>query len=538
MKKAALIVIPIFLLLSIALTVYLVVTQRIELRKKAAPTPYPVNYCAKTYQDRCPGGPYIEIEQLGPPTYEGGLQKFKLRAKRVGVRTDVTQPPTVTPHEVQCTSRTDCEPKAPVCQQASACSQQQCVFVNRPNGFTCTGGKCSDGACVPNPTATTRPAATNTSAPQPSNTNIPQPSNTTAPQPSNTPASGQALGASINSTIDVLLVGYTCSAATIGQCSNCGPDDPVYKRQEQWLKIPAGSNTSGEYELAIQRYGDGATCGCVQMDLYIVSVKVGGVDMGCPARGNTTSGYLCAAGNGGNCAGVSTNTPGPSRPPVSRTPTPRVSRTPTPRVSRTPTPRVSRTPTPTITPGGPTLTPTPTTTTTTNQNPICVGLSASPTSGTAPLTVHFIGTGEDSDGPVKKFEFDWGDGKTQTIEKDVGSRGTVEIDHTYTLSGTFISTLRIQDNNGAWSSPSDDCSASIEPSGGPTVSPRPTSTPTLLAKGGTGPTPTVTKIPTVKASPQPTAVEPDVPVSGGIMPTMLVGFTGLLIIGLGLLFAL
>lgn len=509
MKRVAFVVIIVFLLLSIAVTVYLVVTQRVELRKKAAPTAYPVNYCTKAaYPDRCSGGPFVEIEQVGAPTYDANskIQTFKLRAKRVGASVNATNPPTVTPHEVQCTSRTDCEPKAPVCKQVSACMNQQCVFINRPNGFTCTGGKCQEGACVPNPTATTRPTAT--SAPRATNTPAPTAPAATATRPAATatsaPAEGQALGASINATIEVLVVGYACSNATVGQCSNCGPEDaPNFVRKEEWIKIPAGANTSGDFNLSVSRFGDGATCGCVQMDMYIVDVKVNGTSVGCPERGNNTSGYLCAAGNGGDCGGV--------------------------KPTNTPRPRVS----PTVTVPQPTNTPVvPTSPPTGNQNPECIELSASPISGTAPLTVHFVGTGQDSDGPIKKMEFDYGDGKPQTIEKDVGNRGSIEIDHTYTLSGTFVASLRVADNQGAWSSPNDNCRVEIDPSGGPTVSPRPTSTPT--AKGGTGPT--TTKVPT--ASPIPTAVEPNVPVSGGIGQTMLVGLSGLLVIGLGLLFAL
>lgn len=194
-------------------------------------------------------------------------------------------------------------------------------------------------------------------------------------------------------------------------------------------------------------------------------------------------------------------------------------------VPASPTPTEAPTPTPTKVPQTPT--PTATSMPTPNQLPVCTGLSASPTSGTAPLTVNFVGSGTDPDGPIQKFEFTYGDGEVQTIEKDVGTTGSVEIAHTYTASGIFVASLRIQDNNGVWSSPNDKCSVTI------------TTTPIDRAVGGTAPTATYTPTPTESpASPSATPASPDVPVAGGILQTIAVSLGGLLILSLGLLFAL
>ena len=68
------------------------------------------------------------------------------------------------------------------------------------------------------------------------------------------------------------------------------------------------------------------------------------------------------------------------------------------------------------------------------------------TSGLAPLTIHFDGTGSfDPDGSIRRYEWDFGDGS-----RGVGG----EIAHTYSRGGTFTATLTVTDRRGATASAS------------------------------------------------------------------------------------
>lgn len=185
-----------------------------------------------------------------------------------------------------------------------------------------------------------------------------------------------------------------------------------------------------------------------------------------------------------------------------------------------------------------------------NQLPLCTGLSASPTSGKVPLTVLFIGSGTDLDGTLTKFEFSYGDGKSQTIEKKVGDTASLEISHTYLEGGQYTASLRILDNQSSWSAPTTLCKVPITTTGNPKVAgvadnigqpvltPTVTPTPTVQLSGTI--TPTRTPTPTVKvASASATPITaPNVPVAGSFLPTLVVGFGGLFILAMGLLFAL
>ena len=75
-----------------------------------------------------------------------------------------------------------------------------------------------------------------------------------------------------------------------------------------------------------------------------------------------------------------------------------------------------------------------------NQAPTAA-VTASPTSGTAPLIVSFDGRGSfDSDGTISSYGWAFGDGTT-------GAGSTAS--HTYSNAGTFIATLTVTDNAGA-----------------------------------------------------------------------------------------
>ncbi|WP_299800955.1 PKD domain-containing protein [uncultured Maribacter sp.] len=77
---------------------------------------------------------------------------------------------------------------------------------------------------------------------------------------------------------------------------------------------------------------------------------------------------------------------------------------------------------------------------TVNQLPNAMA-SASPSSGTAPLTVEFSSSGSnDGDGFITLYEWDFGDGSTST---------EMNPSHTYANVGNYIITLTVTDNDGA-----------------------------------------------------------------------------------------
>lgn len=93
---------------------------------------------------------------------------------------------------------------------------------------------------------------------------------------------------------------------------------------------------------------------------------------------------------------------------------------------------------------------------TANLYPTAV-VSATPTSGTAPLAVSFSGTNSsDSDGSIISWAWNFGDGAT-------GSGSTAS--HTYTAAGTYTATLTVTDNAGA----TDTDSATISVAANPTL---------------------------------------------------------------------
>jgi glucose/arabinose dehydrogenase/PKD repeat protein len=78
----------------------------------------------------------------------------------------------------------------------------------------------------------------------------------------------------------------------------------------------------------------------------------------------------------------------------------------------------------------------------TNSPPSAV-ISASPTNGSAPLTVNFSGAGSaDPNGDPLTYSWNFGDGAT------AGPSTTATTSHTYSSSGTFIATLTVSDGKG------------------------------------------------------------------------------------------
>lgn len=144
------------------------------------------------------------------------------------------------------------------------------------------------------------------------------------------------------------------------------------------------------------------------------------------------------------------------------------------------------TPTPTPPPGS---TPTPTPIQSNNTIPVCSNLSADKTTATGtPLAVTFTCYGVDTDGYINAAYFDFGDGATNTITKNVGSPGSISTTHTYTTIGSLGASCKVQDNNKVWSSVPEVCKKIIYIKPKPKVVVLPNTTTTRLT-----PTPTPKK---------------------------------------------
>ena len=75
-----------------------------------------------------------------------------------------------------------------------------------------------------------------------------------------------------------------------------------------------------------------------------------------------------------------------------------------------------------------------------NQPPTAVA-EATPTSGTAPLTVNFTGSNSsDPDGSIQSYSWDFGDGASSTV---------ADPSHTYSSAGTYTAVLTVTDDQGA-----------------------------------------------------------------------------------------
>lgn len=74
-----------------------------------------------------------------------------------------------------------------------------------------------------------------------------------------------------------------------------------------------------------------------------------------------------------------------------------------------------------------------------NKSPSVLG-SGNPTNGMTPLTVYFTGSGNDNDGYITSYSWDFGDGSSNNQQNS---------SHTFTIAGTYNVTLTVTDDDGA-----------------------------------------------------------------------------------------
>ena len=78
-----------------------------------------------------------------------------------------------------------------------------------------------------------------------------------------------------------------------------------------------------------------------------------------------------------------------------------------------------------------------------NVAPVALTTGTTPTSGTAPLTVSFVGSSSyDPDGVIASYVWNFGDGTSSTLSN---------VSHTYSTAGTYNASLTVTDNSGAQS---------------------------------------------------------------------------------------
>jgi PKD repeat protein len=80
-----------------------------------------------------------------------------------------------------------------------------------------------------------------------------------------------------------------------------------------------------------------------------------------------------------------------------------------------------------------------------NQVPVISDISATPTSGDAPLSVDFTVTASDPDGSIASYAWDFGDENTSAVQNPT---------HSYASAGTYTATCTVTDNEGATASDS------------------------------------------------------------------------------------
>ncbi len=152
--------------------------------------------------------------------------------------------------------------------------------------------------------------------------------------------------------------------------------------------------------------------------------------------------------------------------------------------TNTPTGTVTNTPTKT-----PTATPTGGVGGSGNENtaPTCVALTSDiQTANGTPTAVTFTCSGVDPGGDIRAAEFTFGDGVIQSVDKNVGSPGSISITHTYNTIGTLGASCKVKDNDNVYSTLTDSCRRTI------TIRPRTAATPTPTRVAGATATVTTT----------------------------------------------
>jgi PKD repeat protein len=150
---------------------------------------------------------------------------------------------------------------------------------------------------------------------------------------------------------------------------------------------------------------------------------------------------------------------------------------------------------------------------TVNDNQVCrpntaptAVLTATPTSGTAPLAVRFDGSGSfdpDTAPPpdtIASYTFTFGDGSAAVTQS------TPTISHTYNATGNYGATLSVTDSRGALST--NTAEVIIMVSAAPTPTPKPHGKPTPTPTPNPTPTPTPTASPTPTPTPKPHPTHP------------------------------
>src|SRR5439155_1837831 len=128
-----------------------------------------------------------------------------------------------------------------------------------------------------------------------------------------------------------------------------------------------------------------------------------------------------------------------------------------------------------------------------------------PTSGNAPLTVNFDGSGSydpDTAPPpdtIVSYTFNFGDGSAAVTQS------TPTISHTYNAAGNYPAQLTVTDSRGAASTNTAQVVITV------TAAPTPTPTPTPKPHGKPKPTPTATPTPTPTPTPKPKPTHPPHP---------------------------
>jgi PKD repeat protein len=131
------------------------------------------------------------------------------------------------------------------------------------------------------------------------------------------------------------------------------------------------------------------------------------------------------------------------------------------------------------------------------NTPPTADLTASPTSGTAPLAVHFDGSGSsDSDfnDVIVSYSFSFGDGTPPVTQ------GAPMIDHTYTSPGTFTASLVVTDSRGAQSQNAAQQTITVNGAASPSPTATATATPTASATASPTATASATASPTASAT--------------------------------------